>query len=165
MENMENYTLLPVRDDHKCFACGPANPSGLHMRFYANENEVVSWVTVPDHLRGWSNLVHGGIISTLLDEIMSWAAIHLLQKIIVTKSMTVDFVKPIYIGQKLKAQGRIVEVAGRNEAILQGYLHNAQDELCAKSRGRFALLKPKVAVRLGVVDAEDLEILLNQTNV
>jgi uncharacterized protein (TIGR00369 family) len=165
MENMDNYTQLPVRDGYKCFACGPANPSGLHMRFFANEDEVVSWVTIPDHLRGWSNLVHGGIISTLLDEIMSWAAIHLLQKIIVTKTMTVDFIKPIYIGQKLKAQGRTVEMSGRNEAIMEGHLHNEQGELCAKARGHFALLKPKVAVRLGLVDAEDLKNLLNDASV
>ncbi len=97
MDKKEDYTQLPVRDDHNCFACGPANPYGLHMRFSANEDTVVSRLTVPDHLRGWSTMVHGGIISTILDEIMSWAAIHLLKKIIVTRSMTVDFKKPIHI--------------------------------------------------------------------
>lgn len=163
-DKKEDYTQLPVRDDHNCFACGPANPCGLHMRFSANEDTVVSRLTVPEHLRGWSTMVHGGIISTILDEIMSWAAIHLLNKIIVTRSMTVDFKKPIHIDRKLKAEGKVLEIVTRNEAIMEGYLYNQDDDLCASARGTFALLKPKVAVKLGIVDAEDLKLFLNDTN-
>ena len=58
-----------------------------------------------------------------------------------------------------------MEISGRNEAIMEGHLHNEQGELCAKARGHFALLKPKVAIRLGVVDVEDLENLLNDPKV
>ena len=159
MEEKDHYTLLPVEDDHNCFACGPANPSGLHMRFYADEDSVVSWLTVPDHLRGWSTLVHGGIISTILDEIMSWAAIHLLDKIIVTRTMTVEFIKPIHIGQQLKAEGKILKIVNRKEVLMEGGLSSHDGNLCASARGSFALLKPNVAERLGIVDAKDLKYL------
>ena len=69
-----NPTLKPLRNrrDHHCFACGPQNPHGLKMTFYTDERSVYSWVTVPGHLRGWDNLIHGGVISAILDEIMSW---------------------------------------------------------------------------------------------
>ena len=161
MEEKNGYTLLPVQDDHNCFACGPANRSGLQMRFYAGDDEVVSWLTVPDHLRGWSTMVHGGIISTILDEIMSWTAIHLLKKIIVTKSMTVEFKKPIHIGQQLKAEGRILNIINRKEALMEGRLSNHNGELCASATGSFALLKPDVAERLGIVDAKDIDYISN----
>ena len=125
-------------------------------------NEVVSWLTVPDHLRGWSTMVHGGIISTILDEIMSWTAIHQLKKIIVTKSMTVEFKKPIHIGQQIKAEGRILNIINRKEALMEGRLSNHNGELCASATGSFALLKPDVAERLGIVDTKDMDYISDE---
>ena len=151
---------LPTSADHNCFACGPANPAGLKMKFFANRDSVVSWLTVPDHLRGWNTLVHGGVTSTILDEIMSWAAIHLLKTIILTKSMRVEFRKPVFIGQPLRAVGRVVEIKNEREAVMEGVLYGPEDEVCAEARGNFALLKPKVARKLGIVDEQALRDLL-----
>ena len=46
------------------------------MTFYTNQTAVYSKITVPDHLCGWNNLVHGGVLTTIMDEIMSWATIY-----------------------------------------------------------------------------------------
>lgn len=152
---------LPVQDDHMCFACGPANPAGLKMRFTANGDTVVSRLTVPEHLRGWSDLVHGGVVATILDEIMSWTAIHLLKTIILTKSMTVDFKRPVRIGRPLEAVGRVVEVRHEREAVMAGTLYELPDrQVSATAEGVFALLKPKVAQKLGIVDERALRDLL-----
>ena len=153
-----------MQADHRCFACGPANPAGLQMKFYADKDSVVSWLSVPDHLRGWSQLVHGGIISTILDEIMSWAAIHLLNSIILTRSMTVDFKKTILVGQPLKAVGRVLELRDEREAIMEGVIFSESEAVCARSAGTFALLKPKVALKLGIVDEKELEQMLPKTS-
>ena len=160
MNNEHNYKKLCVQDDHMCFACGPANPAGLQMQLFADPKSVVSRLVVPDHLRGWSDLVHGGVISTILDEIMSWGAIHLLKKIILTKSMTVDFLKPVRIGQTLRAVSRIIEIQ-KNQAVMEGLLYSEPDTLCARSRGEFALLKPKVALRMGIVSEDELQNILS----
>jgi uncharacterized protein (TIGR00369 family) len=160
MKPPSDYYPLPVQDNHLCFACGPANPSGLKMRFFANRDSVVSWLTVPDHLRGWNTLVHGGVTSTILDEIMSWAAIHLLKTIILTKSMRVEFRKPVFIGQPLRAVGRVLERINEREAVMEGMLYGPEDDVCAEARGNFALLKPKVARKLGIVDEQALRDLL-----
>lgn len=156
------YTQLPVSDDHNCFACGPANPHGLHMTFLTDGEVVFSRLTVPGHLRGWNNMVHGGVISTILDEVMSWAAIHLLKSIIVTRTMSVDFLKPVFINQQLKAEARVTEVRSRKEALLQGDLYNHDKVLCASARGSFALLKPEVAEKLGIAAAEEIKALLEK---
>ncbi|MBU0697911.1 MAG: PaaI family thioesterase, partial [Proteobacteria bacterium] len=105
----ENCRELPPLDNHKCFGCSPRNPSGLRMKFYTNDKSLFSSLTVPDHLCGWDRFVHGGVIATILDEIMSWSAITLLKRIILTKSMTIDFVKPIFIGNRLTAEGKVLE--------------------------------------------------------
>ena len=61
---------------HHCFACGTANPIGLNLNFYRLDNAVCSDITLGKNHEGWENMVHGGIISTLLDEVMSWSIIY-----------------------------------------------------------------------------------------
>jgi len=164
MDNDKIYKKLPVRRNHMCFGCSPVNPSGLRMQFYGNKESVVSRVTVPEHLCGWTNLVHGGVITTILDEIMSWSALYLLKKIIVTKTITLDFIRPVYIGEELKAEGKVLEIKSKNIASMQGLLYNQKGDICTRSTGNFALLKPKIAQRLGVVDEavlKDLEPIMN----
>ena len=86
------------------------------MKFYTNEAAVYSKLIVPDHLCGWNNLVHGGVLTTIMDEIMSWAAIYLLQQVPMTKSIRVDFLKPVYVGNSLKAEGTVLERKGKHKA-------------------------------------------------
>jgi len=148
---------LPNRNDHKCFGCGPANPTGLQMKFFSDDKSVFSWVKVPGHLMGWDNLVHGGILSTILDEIMSWSAIYLLKKLILTKSMTIDFIKPVFEGMELKVEGNVFEKRSDKEAVMQGRIYNAEGVLCTKSKGIFALLEPKMAKKLNLMSAKALK--------
>ena len=58
------------------------------MEFHANGSSIFSWITVPEHLCGWENLVHGGVISTMLDEIMARAMIHIIKLLSATTSWT-----------------------------------------------------------------------------
>jgi len=124
------------------------------MRFFTDEKSLFSFVTVPDHLCGWDKLVHGGVISTMLDEIMSWSAITMLKRIILTKSMMVDFIKPVFIENKLKVEGKVLEAKSEREALMEGFLYNGEGELCARSRGTFALFTPVVAIRMGIMKKE-----------
>ncbi len=145
------------RGNHRCFGCSPINPYGLKMTFFTDERSVFSSVTVPDHLCGWNRLVHGGVISTLLDEIMSWSAIYFFKKVILTKSMTVDFLKPVYIGEALQVQGGIQERVSEREAVMEAHLFNPSREVCARAKGVFALFSPKLSKKLGVLDEEALK--------
>ena len=157
MEKDQDPRHLPNRDTHNCFGCSPINPSGLQMKFFTRDNVVFSRLKVPDHLCGWDRLVHGGVISTILDEIMSWTGIYVLKQITMTKSMTVEFIKPVYIDSELKAEGRVLDKTGKHEALLEGHLYNDQGTLCARSNAHFVIFSPKVAKRLGIARKEHLE--------
>lgn len=157
MGSKKDFQDLPNSTDHYCFGCSPANPSGLQMKFYANQHSVYSKVTIPDHLCGWSNIAHGGVLTTILDEIMSWAALHFLKRITMTKSMNIEFIKPVYIHNPLKAEGKVLEKTGNHEAVMEGILYNDQGVACAKSTAKFAVFSPKVAKRLGIADDTSLE--------
>jgi uncharacterized protein (TIGR00369 family) len=161
---MRFMNLYPKKDDQKplkelnnisanhCFGCGVDNPSGLHMKFFTDEESVMSWIHVRKHMCGWSTLMHGGIISTILDEIMSWSAMYLLKKFILTKSITIDFEKPVFITDNLKATGQVGSLKGEHKAQMQGFLYNDKGELCAKSHGTFVLMDEERLGSLGMID-------------
>ena len=148
----ENLRLLPIRDNHHCFGCSPINPSGLHMRFYTDGEALFSWLSVPAHLSGWRDLVHGGVTTTILDEIMGWSAIYLLKTLCLTKSISIDFLKPVYVGRELQAEGRLLTVKSGREAVMEGFLLDSEGNLCSKAIGTFALFPPAMAERLGMMD-------------
>jgi uncharacterized protein (TIGR00369 family) len=157
MTDKSSYAPLSEGYSHKCFGCSQVNPHGLKMKFYGNGKSVISPVTVPEYMCGWSRLVHGGILSVILDEIMSWSVLHVLKNMVLTKSMTIDFIKPVPITEDLTARGTPLERIGRNEALVEGIIFDAQENICARSRGNFVLLKPRVALRLGIVDEKGVK--------
>ena len=144
-------------DGQTCFGCGATNPIGLHMEFLTDGLRVYSFLTVPLAMAGWDRTVHGGVIATILDEIMGWSVIYLLQKIGVTKSMTVDFMKPLRVGEPLTVVGSIQEIQSERLVVVAGEIYSAEDALCARVHGTFATMSAQTAVRLGVMSAEYME--------
>lgn len=147
-----------------CFGCGAINPIGLQMEFLTDGHSLYSFVTVPSTMAGWDKTVHGGIISTILDEIMGWSVIYLLKKIGVTKSMTVDFLKPLHVGKKLTVVGAIQERDSERQVTVTGEIYTEEAVLCAKAHGTFAAMPAQTAVRLGVMSSEYMEKFLPVLN-
>ncbi len=98
--------MLELEADNYCFACGPDNPFGLHMTFSdEGEDYVCRWTARGQH-QGWSAILHGGIVSTLLDEVMTWRLVS-LGKNVVTAEITVRLKQPTPLGQELTIRGRV----------------------------------------------------------
>lgn len=150
----EHFTEIPNNFNSSCFGCSPSNPMGLQMTFKAGEETVISELTVPEHLCGWSRLVHGGVITTILDEIMSWSAIYFMKSLVMTKEMKITFLKSLYVGEELQAVGRIVEKIDRHTVLLKGELYNQKRVLCAASDATFAVFSLKLAKRMGISQDE-----------
>jgi len=138
-------------DGQTCFGCGENNAIGLQMQFLTDDQRVYSFVTVPGTMAGWDQTVHGGIISTILDEIMGWTVIYLLKKIGVTKTMTVEFLKPLSVEKRLTVVGAIQEIQSERQVLVTGEIYSDQGTLCAKAQGTFAAMSAQTAVRLGVM--------------
>jgi acyl-coenzyme A thioesterase PaaI-like protein len=59
-----------------CYGCGPANPSGFHIRSFPDGDVVVAeWQPLPDH-HAFDSVLNGGVIGTLLDCHSNWTAAH-----------------------------------------------------------------------------------------
>lgn len=100
-------TQLQLEADTYCFACGRDNPCGLHMTFTEEgEDYVCHWQPRPHH-QGWSRILHGGLVSTLLDEVMTWRLVSRgLQ--VVTAEITVRLKSPTPLDQLLTIRARVV---------------------------------------------------------
>lgn len=147
LKALENFD-----QERDCFACGANNPIGLKMEFYSDGQTVYSWLRTPKSLCGWRNVIHGGIITTIMDETMSWTAHHLIKKLILTKSIQVQFLHPLYVEEKIQVEGRVNCISREREAELNARIFNKNGQKCAQAVGTFALLKPKTARRLGIIE-------------
>jgi acyl-coenzyme A thioesterase PaaI-like protein len=104
--------FLVVRSDHACFGCGDDNPIGLRLRFApSGEGVKASFIPGADH-QGFHDVVHGGIISTVLDEAMAWATAY-AGVWAVTGEMRVRFRQPLRIGDPTIVTARVVATRGR----------------------------------------------------
>jgi acyl-CoA thioesterase FadM len=88
---------------------------------------------------------------------MSWSAIYFFKKVILTKTMTVDFLKPVLIGEALQIQGRIQEQISEREAVMEAKLLNPAGEICSRSRAVFALISPELSLKMGILDETGLK--------
>jgi uncharacterized protein (TIGR00369 family) len=97
-----------------CFVCGENNPGGLHLSFDIDQERQTlktTFVAGPT-FQGWDGIVHGGIISTLLDEAMA-KLVYELGYQAVTVSLEIKFKKPAPILETLFVYGEITEVSKR----------------------------------------------------
>lgn len=98
-----------IRDDNYCFACGEKNPIGLKLKIHADEKGAyIKDYIIGKEYQGYENIVHGGIISTILDEIQVYAAGGRGYKT-VTARIEVKFIKPVKVGVPIEAHARVIK--------------------------------------------------------
>ncbi len=127
---------MTLADDQWCFACGPENPHGLHLaNFYFEDDQYICHFTPQRHHQGWSGITHGGIVATLLDEIMTRM---LSAKGInaVTGEITVRYHQPVFIGQALTVRGWINRKRGKLIET-EAELELTGGTVAAAARGKF----------------------------
>jgi acyl-coenzyme A thioesterase PaaI-like protein len=150
---MDNWYKV-YTSDLECFACGRDNSCGLKMEFECNGKIMQGKTLIASHHRGWASLAHGGILATILDETMSWAAIHLFKKFILTQSMEIEFLKPVYIEKKVLSRGWIHKQLSDRKALMKSEILNSDNEVCASATGKFVLFEPEKFKKLKIVPEE-----------
>ena len=95
-----------------CFVCGDQNPIGLKARFFQDKDRVISSLTAVSEFEGYRGIYHGGIIGTMLDEVMI-KAILANGIFAVTAELNIRFKRPVTTGCKLQFSGWITERKGR----------------------------------------------------
>ena len=141
---------------HNCFACGQLNVHGLRIELHAADGRCWTELALADRFEGWEGIAHGGILCTLLDEVMAWALID-QDSWGVTARMSVTFKRPVPIGEPIRAEGWIVRARRRlletEGCIVDGrtgeVLATSTATYIAASEDRKRQLKAKYRFRVG----------------
>ncbi|HET8570410.1 MAG TPA: PaaI family thioesterase [Candidatus Limnocylindria bacterium] len=126
--------------DHNCFACGTTNPIGMRLEIELGDGVARTVWTPGEDFVGWEDKIHGGLLATLLDEVMAWApASH--DSWAVTAEMNIRYRAPANPGERLVATG---QVTGRRRRIydVHGEVRGDGDRLIAEADGRFLGASP-----------------------
>jgi acyl-coenzyme A thioesterase PaaI-like protein len=106
-------TALRARAQNGCVVCGQENPYGLRIQYVRERDGAVSAEWQPTvNWQGFEGIVHGGIISTVLDEAMSKAVAQMNYEAL-TGELRVRFRRPVEVGESLRIRGWVVEKVKR----------------------------------------------------
>jgi uncharacterized protein (TIGR00369 family) len=126
-----------------CFACGEANPGGMHLKFVYDEQRraFVCRFRLPKRYTGPPGHCHGGIIATILDDAMG--KVNKLRDVVaLTSQMSVDYLRPVPLRTPLRVEGRELSVEGRRHTNI-AEIWNEQGEVLARSKGTFIAVDPE----------------------
>ena len=104
---------LHLEDDQMCYVCGKNNPEGFRLVFTRpRKGHLLSEVTFRKEHQGYKNIVHGGMVAAVLDDIMvnlAWRE----GVPAVTGELTVRLKKAVPVGQKVLLEGVFKGAEGR----------------------------------------------------
>lgn len=105
--------------EHNCFACGTLNANGLRLSLHVEPERCWTELTLDRRFEGWEGIAHGGIVSTVLDEVMAWSLVA-SDNWGVTARLNVEFRRPVPVDRAIRAEGwitnarrRVVDTAAR----------------------------------------------------
>ena len=131
------------KPENPCFGCGAANPHGMRLEFDRDDERqrVRGKFRLGPEYQGAIGFVHGGIIATVLDEVMSkvsrFSDVHT-----VTAELTVEYLQPVHVNEEISVEGFSTGRDGR-QLHHEGEIRNAAGVLLARGRGRFVVIDPE----------------------
>jgi uncharacterized protein (TIGR00369 family) len=134
--------LLEPNPANICFGCGGANARGMQLTFEQDDNaqRIRGTFKLGAEYQGGPGFIHGGIIATVLDEVMG--KVNRFRGVrAVTAELNVEYLKPVLVNIDLVVEGYEVEKSGRN-LILAGEIRDQSGQVLARGRGRFVIIGP-----------------------
>lgn len=104
-------SLLELPHTSGCLVCGRDNPHGLHLHLHVDDStgRVETTFTPQSHHIGFEGILHGGVLATVLDEAMVWAATWQGRRFCVCGEMTVRFRQSPSIGHALRVTAEVLQ--------------------------------------------------------
>lgn len=126
-----------------CFVCGESNPRGLKLIMETDGECVYArWYPAQEHA-GFMDTIHGGLISTVLDELMVWACAIKTRRFAYCAELTVRFQKPIRPAQEVRVSAQLE--SNRRDRIFEANatMHDGQGTLLASGTGKYLPIAPE----------------------
>lgn len=100
---------MDVSDNQYCFVCGDRNPFGLKVALKVDRaaQSASCSLAIPKEYQGWQGMVHGGIISALLDEVCAYAGMTVI-KTVVTGELKTRYHQPVPVEKQVTVTARVI---------------------------------------------------------
>jgi uncharacterized protein (TIGR00369 family) len=144
---MKNIINPYDREKNLCFGCGVANPMGLKLSFTESEEFIHATWQPTDNYQGYPNVLHGGIIATLLDEIGGWCVSVKIGTAGVTSEMKTRYISPVYVNRGDISLRASIENQSEKSATILCQLYDGQSKLCAEAKAVYFLYPLEIAKR------------------
>ena len=142
------------KEKNQCFGCCPENPIGLHMVFYEDGDYIVSNWHPEKNYQGWVNTMHGGILSTLIDEVCGWVVTRKLQTSGYTVQLNVKFRKAVPTTEpELTIKAKVAKQV-RNLVYINAEITNSKGELCNEGEAVYFLMNQEKAKEMGFLHCD-----------
>jgi hypothetical protein len=157
----EKRIEIPNSWEFNCFGCSPRNEHGLQLRFFLSNRGCFAEYAVPDYFCGFSQLVHGGIISSILDEVSAWAIISHLLRVGITREITTKFLNPVPAKAQIRVEGEIIRSDDKS-AVVQSRITSKDGKLLAKAESTWFLPSTSTLAKIAGMDKEKLDQLFQR---
>lgn len=127
-----------------CFVCGESNPIGLRLKLQT-DGRVVQTRLVPrnEHV-GFKQTMHGGLVSTLLDEVMAWACAVSTRRFAYCAELNVRFLLPVRPDVEIIVQGEVVENRRNKIFEAKSEIQDLKGSVLAIGTGKYLPVKHEV---------------------
>lgn len=129
---------MKLEDDSYCFVCGRLNPIGLRLNFSYFDNKISADFIPLKKYQGYKDIVHGGIISSILDEAMIHAAIA-GGKHVLTAEISVRFKSPLFVNEKAVVEAEIIK-SGKRLIEAAASLKKSDSQIIAEACGKLYIV-------------------------
>jgi len=128
-----------MKDENYCFACGEENPFGLHLKFEVEGDSLVAKKIVPREFQGYEKIVHGGIVTTMLDEAMSKFIQEFFDEQALTGRLEIRYKHPTPTDEELKISAW-KESQRRNIIAMKSKIETSDGTITAEATAKFAVI-------------------------
>jgi uncharacterized protein (TIGR00369 family) len=130
-----------------CFGCSQKNSFGLKLQFEESEEFLhATWKPAAEY-QGYPNILHGGIIATLLDEIGGWCVSVKIGTAGVTSEMKTKYLSPVHINKGNITLKAVIAEQTKKSARINCYLYDGEAKLCAEAIAEYFIYPLEIAVR------------------
>lgn len=140
--NPDQKVSLPgARMEHShCFGCSPNNTTGLALSMHQLEHGLVSTFRLPERFESYPGVIHGGIVGTVLDEVMGNVIAVLDEKLCFTITLRVKYLAPLHTNELYRCVAKLARRPGSDDDIykVDGEIHPVdRDEALAIASGTY----------------------------
>lgn len=123
---------------NNCFVCGPENAHGLRLAFRLDGDICRAEFTPPEYYCGYAGVIHGGIIYSLLDDVMAnWLFIR--GERAYTARCDVRYRAPVATGSRILLAGELIS-RRRRFAQMAGRASGEDGQIFAEATATFAIM-------------------------